>query len=451
MWSAVSVALRAGSVQILARRQPVISTLLRKQALQRINVFVACSYSKDSAIGRLLGISQEQSSNENVIHKYAPPVPFDKAESESLLIHKPDQPENAKVLKVAILGAPNAGKSTLSNKLLGRKVFPVSKKVHTTRSQALGVLTDGETQLVILDTPGMVNNRKVKRHNLEKSLQNDPWDSMKSADVVLVMVDVSDHWTRTSLHSEVLKCLSQYSNIPSVLVMNKVDLVKKKSLLLDITNVLTEGVVHKKKAVVKPLVKPSSRQGPKPMEEETSTSRYEEPGMTVQQLEVDKSSDNVINPEAIKQAALTDWKSRKGWPHFQEVFMLSAIDGDEVETLKKYLLSLAKPGEWEYHSDVVTTQPPQEICNNIIREKLLEYLPQEIPYNVTQVTDIWEEGSGGELVIVQTLLVSKENHVKLLIGRGGQLISKIAQEAGQDLMNIFLCDVRLRLAVKFKK
>lgn len=131
--------------------------------------------------------------------------------------------------------------------------------------------------------------------------------------------------------------------------------------------------------------------------------------------------------------------------------MLSALEGDEVETLKTYLMTCAKPGEWEYHSEVVTTQSPQEICNNIVREKLLEYLPQEIPYNVIQVNDFWEEGSGGELIIKQTLLVSKENHVKLIIGPGGELIGRIAKEAGSDLMNAFLCDVRLRLAVKYRK
>uniref|UniRef100_A0A8C5PMA6 GTPase Era, mitochondrial n=1 Tax=Leptobrachium leishanense TaxID=445787 RepID=A0A8C5PMA6_9ANUR len=489
MWGVVTGALRAGSVQILGTRQPVISAVFWKRWLQRVNVCAMCSY-KNSAIGQMLGVNTKESANENIIQKYTSAIPFDKAENDRLLIHKPDQPGNPKVLRVVMLGAPNAGKSTLSNKLLGRKVFPVSKKVHTTRCQAQGILTEGETQVVLLDTPGMVDKQKVRRHKLERSLQNDPWDSMKSADVVLVLVDVSEQWTRRFLHVEVLKCLFQYPNITSILVMNKestlymrvweaelgyvdpeihtekaasrlyspeqlqqprVDLVKQKGLLLEIVNQLTEGIVNDKKAVIKSLGKPNSDtdMSHTSVTEDNSPSVCEEPEVITDE----PAAHDMLSPggeEDARKKRINKLK-RKGWPHFQEVFMLSAIDGEEVETLKKYLLTLAKPGEWEYHSDVVTTQTPQEICDNTIREKLLEYLPKEIPYGVTQVTDLWEEGTAGQLVIKQTLFVAKENHVKLLIGPSGELVGKIAREAGEDLMNIFHCDVRLRLAVKYKK
>uniref|UniRef100_A0A8D0GLA6 GTPase Era, mitochondrial n=1 Tax=Sphenodon punctatus TaxID=8508 RepID=A0A8D0GLA6_SPHPU len=226
------------------------------------------------------------------------------------------------------------GKSTLSNKLLGRKVFAVSKKVHTTRCSAQGIITDQDTQLV-----GILPLTVVflsSRHNLEKSVVADPWQSMKRADLVVVLVDVSESFTRNRLHSQVLKCLSQFSQIPSILVLNKT-----------------------------------------------------------------------------------------------------------------YLLMQAKPGPWEFHSEVLTNQSPQEICNNIIREKLLEYLPLEVPYTVLQ-GGLWE-GPGGELVILQNLLVKKESHMKMLIGPKGEVINQIVQEAGQDLMNAFLCDVQLKLCVKLKK
>ena len=110
----------------------------------------------------------------------------------------------------------------------------------------------------------------------------------------------------------------------------------------------------------------------------------------------------------------------------------------------------AKPGPWEFHSRVLTSQSPHEICDNIIREKILEYLPLEVPYGVTQVTELWEEGPSGELIIVQNLVVPRKSHKLMLIGRRGALISRIAQEAGQDLMNIFLCDIRLKLKVEVK-
>ncbi|NXV00744.1 ERAL1 GTPase, partial [Cettia cetti] len=379
-------------------------------------------------------------------------------EQKRLLGNRPDQPQNPKVLRIAIIGAPNAGKSTLSNQLLGRKVFPVSKKVHTTRCKAQGVITHEDTQLIILDTPGLTNPFKAKRHNLDEAMLTDPWNSMKHADLVLVLVDVSDHWTRNSLSKDVLKCLSQFPHIPSVLVLNKVDMLKKKFLLLEIATDLTEGIVNGKKLEVKSSLKRDSRSSVKPSLHITRA-ESKVPGSPLGQEKnqaqegsgLDKSSDAGTGEAQVpKHHEPEDLKDVKGWPHFQEIFMLAALHGEEVDTLKRYLLMQAKPGPWEFHSDVLTNQSPQEICNNIIREKVLEYLPLEVPYGVTQVMEMWEEGECGELLIMQSLLVPRESHKRMLIGRGGKVISRIAQEAGQDLMNAFLCDVRLKLKVEVK-
>ncbi|XP_021572573.1 GTPase Era, mitochondrial isoform X3 [Carlito syrichta] len=291
-------------------------------------------YGQGSALDRFLGFPE----SDNSLTSCVPAVSMHRDEQDLLLVHHPDMPENPRVLRVVLLGAPNAGKSTLSNQLLGRKVFPVSKKVHTTRCQALGVITDKEAQVILLDTPGIISPVKQKRHHLEPSLLEDPWKSMESADLVVVLVDVSDKWTRNQLSPQVIRCLTQFSQVPSILVMNK-----------------------------------------------------------------------------------------------------------------QYLLAQAQPGPWEFHSGVLTSQTPEEICANIIREKLLEHLPQEVPYNVQQKTLVWEEGPSGELVIQQKLLVPKESHVRLLIGPKGHLISRIAQEVGRDLMDIFLCDVQIHLCVKHLK
>uniref|UniRef100_A0A674IU20 GTPase Era, mitochondrial n=1 Tax=Terrapene triunguis TaxID=2587831 RepID=A0A674IU20_9SAUR len=401
---------------------------------------------------------------ECALGQHPPPVSYCKAEQDNLLVHQPDEPENPKVLRVAIIGAPNAGKSTLSNKLLGRKVFPVSKKVHTTRCKAHGVITEEDTQL-------FHNGYLSFRHNLDKSLIHDPWDSMKHADLVLVLVDVSERWTQNRLNPQVLQCLSQFPQIPSILVMNKVDLLKRKALLLDLVTELTEGVVNGKKLKVKSMSKmhsDSTRNSPlQSIQTCLSENTSKESGYLQDASEVQRgsgsdtscnmrasNSDHMLEGTEKAQIAnhqvSRDLKNKKGWPHFQEIFMLAAINGEAVETLKKYLLMQAKPGRWEYHSRVLTSQSPQEICDNVIRGKLLEYLPQEVPYTVLQKTEMWEEGPSGELIILQNLLVQKETH-KMLIGVGGQLISRIAQEAGEDLMNIFLCDVHLKLRVKLKK
>nr|XP_019595104.1 PREDICTED: GTPase Era, mitochondrial [Rhinolophus sinicus] len=371
-------------------------------------------YGQNSALDRFLGISQPDSS----LTPCVPAVSMHRDEQDLLLVHHPDMPENPRVLRVVLLGAPNAGKSTLSNQLLGRKVFPVSKKVHTTRCQALGVITEKEAQVILLDTPGLISPVKQKRHHLELSLLEDPWKSMESADLVVVLVDVSDKWTRSQLSPQVLQCLTQFSQVPSVLVMNKVDCLKQKAVLLELTAALTEGVVNGKKLKI--------RQG---FRSQQGTHR---PSPATK----DPNTQSVGSPQRI------------GWPHFQEIFMLSALSQEDVKTLKQYLLAQARPGPWEFHSEVLTSQMPEEICANIIREKLLEHLPQEVPYSVQQRTVVWEEGPSGELVIVQKLLVPKESHVKILIGPKGHLISQIAEEASRDLMDIFLCEVQLRLSVK---
>ncbi|KAM4045307.1 GTPase Era, mitochondrial [Anomaloglossus baeobatrachus] len=374
MWCALVRSVRAAHVLAEGRAAGTV-LLLRNREPHMVNRLAARLYGRDSAIGNLLGVQQNSPTND-LLSSQAPAVSFNKADQDSLLNNVPDQPESAKVLKLAIIGAPNAGKSTLSNQLLGRKLFPVSSKVHTTRCKAQGIITEGDTQIILLDTPGMVNSLRANRHNLEKTFKEDPWTSVKLADLVLVLVDVSDKWMRRSLHSEVLKCLYKNPQVPSILVLNKVDLLKQKNSLLEITCNLTEGLVKGRKAVIKYSKKSSDRSAQPDSHIRKETEEHPEGYKERSSLSSDVGDEQEIASRALK--------GRSGWPHFQEVFMLSALEGGEVETLKKYLMTLAKPGEWEYHSEVVTTQSPQEICNNIIREKLLEYLPKEIPYNITQ-------------------------------------------------------------------
>ncbi|XP_020033882.1 GTPase Era, mitochondrial isoform X1 [Castor canadensis] len=374
-------------------------------------------YGQGSALDRFLGFPQPDSS----LISCVPAVSMYRGEQDLLLVQSPDMPENPRILRVVLLGTPNAGKSTLSNQLLGRKIFPVSKKVHTTRCQALGVITEKEAQVILLDTPGIISPVKQKRHHLECSLLEDPWKSMESADLVVVLVDVSDKWTRNQLSPQLLQCLTQFSQIPSILVLNKVDCLKQKSVLLELTAALTEGIVNGKKLNMRQAF--CSYPGthcPSPAAKDPNTQP-------------------VANPQRI------------GWPYFQEIFMLSALSQADVNILKQYLLAQAQPGPWEFHSEVLTNQTPEEICTNKVREKLLEHLPEEVPYSVQQKTVLWEEGPSGELVIQQNLLVSKESHMRILIGQKGHLISQIAQEVGRDLMDIFLCEVHIRLSVKLLK
>uniref|UniRef100_A0A669DKJ3 GTPase Era, mitochondrial n=2 Tax=Oreochromis niloticus TaxID=8128 RepID=A0A669DKJ3_ORENI len=395
----------------------------------------ACFITSEAFLSRLMkGKAAEADGN---IYRLPASVPPDSGEQLSLLLKHPDQPENSKVLKVAIIGAPNAGKSTLSNQLLGRKVFAVSKKVHTTRSRALGVLTEEYTQIILLDTPGLTTPSKVKRHQLEKSLLVDPWNTVKEADLMVVMVDVADKWMSSRLDFEVLKCLAQHPDIPAVLVLNKVDLVKAKDRLLDITAQLTCGVVNGRKMRIRPVIKP-------PWAEKRSERASED--------EENAAPEDGSEPtSALSKEQLKTLRNQQGWPHFKDVFMLSSVDREDVDTLKSYFMVAAKPGSWQYHSEVLTDQSPEEVCTNIIREKLLEYLPQEVPYSMTQSVELWQDGEDGELDISVKLYTKKETHMRMVIGTAGQMVARIAREASEDLSRVYLREVRLKLSVKLKK
>lgn len=365
-------------------------------------------------------------------------VPPHSAEQISLLMRHPDQPENARVIKVAIIGAPNSGKSTLSNQLLGKKLFAVSKKVHTTRTRAVGVLTEDDTQIILLDTPGLTTPSKVKRHQLEKSLLVDPWNTVKEADLVVVLVDVSDRWMCGRLDFEVLKCLAQHPDTPAVLVLNKVDLIKTKDRLLDITAELTCGIVNGNKIRVRPVIKP--------------------PWADKKTPELTSDVDNLVECDAsdqnqtrLSKEHLKELSRQRGWPDFKDVFMLSSLDREDVETLKSYFLVKAKPGEWQYHSEVLTDQTPEQICINLIREKLLENLPQEVPYSLTQNIELWHEGENGDVDITVRLYAKKETHVSMVIGTAGQMVTRMAREVSEDLSRVFLTEVRVKLSVKLKK
>nr|XP_029483516.1 GTPase Era, mitochondrial isoform X1 [Oncorhynchus nerka] len=367
----------------------------------------ACFITSDAFLSRLE--KGKAAETDDTLYHYPTSVLPDSAEQLSLLVKDPDQPENSKVLRVAIIGAPNAGKSTLSNQLLGRKVFAVSKKVHTTRSRALGVLTEDDTQIILLDTPGLTTPTKVKRHQLEKSLLEDPWNTVKEASLVVVMVDVSDKWACNKLDFEVLKCLAQYPDVPAVLVLNKVDMLKSKSRLLEITADLTCGVVNGRKLQVRRVIKPPWAERRTDSEARTSGSGDEDkPGGDVAHGEGSEAQ------SGLSKEQLRALKTQQGWAHFKDVFMLSAVDGEDVETLKRYLVVGAKPGSWQYHSDVLTDQTPEEICTNTVREKLLEYLPKEVPYTMTQAIDLWHDRENGELDIAVKLYVKKESHMVVL-------------------------------------
>jgi len=157
----------------------------------------------------------------------------DQNENESIEINR------QRLLKIAIIGVPNAGKSSIINSIVQRNICPYSCKVHTTRSSVRAVRTVNDTQLVFLDTPGLVDSTEITKYNLEKTFANDSVNSIEEADIIGVIHDVSNRYTRNRLDPKVLRLLHLYPNKDSFLVLNKIDLLKSKSYLLDLARSLT--------------------------------------------------------------------------------------------------------------------------------------------------------------------------------------------------------------------
>ena len=136
----------------------------------------------------------------------------------------PATPENTRCGFIALVGAPNAGKSTLLNSLVGAKVSIVTHKAQTTRAQIRGVVTEGEAQIVFIDTPGIF----APKRRLDRAMVDAAWTGAGDADLVALIVDAE-----RGVNDEVEALLDGLEKVPhaKVLVLNKIDLIKREKLL----------------------------------------------------------------------------------------------------------------------------------------------------------------------------------------------------------------------------
>lgn len=150
-----------------------------------------------------------------------------------------DSPQT-RLLKVAIIGEANSGKSTLTNCLIGDKICAVTAVPHTTRRQTTGVFTLGDTQIVLLDTPGIVNIPTARRLKMNREHMRAPSNALHDADLIAVLIDAADRKRSMVIPETVLTNLENHTDLPSVLILNKIDIVKTKTKLLDIATVLMQ-------------------------------------------------------------------------------------------------------------------------------------------------------------------------------------------------------------------
>ena len=272
---------------------------------------------------------------------------------------------------IALIGAPNAGKSTLINALVGTKVTIVSHKVQTTRTLLRGIAIEGDAQLVFIDTPGIFTPKR----RLERAMVSTAWSGAHDADIVGVLIDA-----KRGIDDEagaLLEGLAVVSQ-PRVLIINKVDLIDKPALL-----------------------------------------------------------------------ALTQLANAR--TEFRATFMISALTGDGVADLKRWLAAEVPAGPWHYPEDQITDAPLRQLAAEITREKLYLRLHQELPYQSTVETASWQERKDGSVRIEQTIFVERESQRKIVLGKSGQTIKAIGAEARREIAEVIEQPVHLFLFVKVRE
>jgi len=122
-------------------------------------------------------------------------------------------------------------------------VCPSSSKAHTTRAKARAIYSEDDTQLIFMDTPGMVSIKECKQFQLASSFRDDPMACLKTSDIVGIVQDVHNVYTRSKIDPNILKLLTEdiKDKISLILILNKIDKLKKKDTLLHLVNILNNG------------------------------------------------------------------------------------------------------------------------------------------------------------------------------------------------------------------
>jgi len=270
---------------------------------------------------------------------------------------------------VAILGAPNAGKSTLVNHLVGAKVSIVTPKAQTTRTRVLGIMIRGASQVVFIDTPGVF----APRRRLDRAMVDAAWKGASDADLLAVVVDSERGFDRNTR-----RIVETLAGRQAVLVLNKIDRVPRGELL----------------ALGK---------------------------------------------------ALNDAGA------FRETFMISALNGDGVGDVADHFAAAVPPGPWMFPEDQISDMPMRLMAAEAVREQLFLQLHQELPYGLTVETESWEEFKDGSARISAVIIIDRDAHKGMVLGKGGRRIKAVGEAARRELEAMFDRKFHLFLHVKVRR
>jgi GTP-binding protein Era len=269
---------------------------------------------------------------------------------------------------VAVIGAPNAGKSTLVNALVGQKVAIVSPKAQTTRSRLMGIAIADATQILLVDTPGIFEPKR----RLDRAMVAAAWTGAHDADLMLLVVDAAAGVTRDV--EKIVHSLAGREH-PLFIALNKIDLVKKAELL-GLSARLTER----------------------------------------------------LDPD--------------------QVFMISAAQGDGVADVRQALADAMPEGPWLYPEDEVSDATDRMIAAELTREQVVNQLYRELPYATAIETETWEDRPDGSTVIRQQILVERDSQKAIVIGKSGSRLKAIGAAAREQIAHHLGRPVHLFLHVK---
>ncbi len=270
----------------------------------------------------------------------------------------------------ALIGRPNVGKSTLMNCLIGQKIAITSKKPQTTRNRIQTVYNSEEGQIVFVDTPGI---HKAK-NKLGDYMVNVAEHSLREVDVILWLVEPTDYIGAGEQHIiELLKKVKA----PIILVMNKIDTVKKEELL-----------------------------------------QY----IDAYRKQID----------------------------FAEVVPVSALKADNTDVLIEQIMKYLPYGPAFYDEDTITDQPVRQIVAELIREKVLRCINEEIPHGVAVTIESMKYRK--KIVDINaTIICERDSHKGIIIGKGGAMLKKVGSLARPEIEEMLEKQANLQLWVKVKK
>lgn len=405
--------------------------------------------------------------------------------------------EDPRFLRVAIVGEPNAGKSTLLNSILGAPLSAVSRKYNTTRDRVLGVHTEGRTQVAFTDTPGFMLPGGVSSGRFQRTLVAVSRSSVPSNDLVLLVVDIARRMTPDMVHAmEDMVRLCGASGVPVVVAANKCDLVKGVPLSQEQMEIWRgrQGMGGEASSINRPdllalkaLLLGEWLEGACTRSGLLGEGGFKSPHIWRPAPGAAVAGAGAAGAAAAEGNTLSSGPSstrlhggkelmRAPSPYFTHNLpsvaqVAAGLKGGGQWGVGELLASIkrvAPPRQWEHSRDMMTDRAPVEVVADAVRGRIFEWLHEEVPYRVTQETRSWREvplvgdwekssessGSSGSgksleqaLLIHQDIKVPSSRVAGMLLARGGEPIKGIALAAARDAGKVLGRKVYLQLHV----